>query len=362
LGEVIAVVLAAAIWHPHGPSAATSETPVSVAQTPPPTASDPHAGHAMPAGGHAGHGAMAPVDVTGAPSALPNDRGGWLLEPRLVGGVKEFPITVGVVEWWITEDVKIGAYSYNRQVPGPTIRVRPGDLIRVNVTNRLPEPTTIHWHGLDIPIEQDGVPGISQEPILPGQSFNYQFAVPNTPGTFFYHSHFAPDRQQTLGLYGAFIIDDGKNAVAFAQEHTLMLGEWRVDDDGTTRPAMDDDGMKPNYFTINGKSFPATETISAKVGDKILLRLIGSGQGIHPIHIHGGPFQIVATDGYPVPSGLRLTKDTVLVGPGERYDVLWTALRPGRWMLHCHINHHTTNNHKEDRHGGGMMMIIDVKA
>jgi FtsP/CotA-like multicopper oxidase with cupredoxin domain len=118
--------------------------------------------------------------------------------------------------------------------------------------------------------------------------------------------------------------------------------------------------MLPNYFTLNGKSYPATETVKAKVGDRILFRLIGSGQFIHPIHIHGGPFQIVATDGNPVPEGVRLTKDTVLVGPGERYDVVWTAQNPGSWLLHCHINHHITNDGGEVDGGGGMTMIIGV--
>jgi FtsP/CotA-like multicopper oxidase with cupredoxin domain len=114
------------------------------------------------------------------------------------------------------------------------------------------------------------------------------------------------------------------------------------------------DGMLPNYFTFNGKSYPATETLEAKVGDRILSRLIGSGQFIHPIHIHGGPFEIVATDGNPVPEGARLTKDTVLVGPGERYDVVWTARSPGKWLVHCHINHHVTNDGVEVDGAGGI--------
>ena len=118
--------------------------------------------------------------------------------------------------------------------------------------------------------------------------------------------------------------------------------------------------MLPNYFTINGKSYPATETIKTTVGEPVRLRLVGSGQFIHPIHIHGGPFTIVATDGNPVPAGAQLTKDTVLVGPGERYDVVWTAPKPGRWLLHCHITHHTTNDGAEVEGGGGMTMVIEA--
>jgi FtsP/CotA-like multicopper oxidase with cupredoxin domain len=123
---------------------------------------------------------------------------------------------------------------------------------------------------------------------------------------------------------------------------------------------MDFDGMLPNYFTINGKAYPATETIRMKAGETVLLRFIGTGQFIHPMHVHGGPFQIVSTDGFPVPEGAQLTKDTVLVGPGERYDVAWTATQPGTWLIHCHINHHITNNGAEVDGGGGLTMAIQV--
>jgi manganese oxidase len=225
----------------------------------------------------------------------------------------------------------------------------------------LPEATTVHWHGLILPIEQDGVPELSQAPIPPGDEHVYEFDIPDTPGTYFYHTHFSADRQQPLGLYGALIIDDPEPPSDVASEHVIALGEWTVIG-SETYPAMQLEGMLPNYFTFNGKSYPATEMVKARVGDRILFRLIGSGQFIHPIHIHGGPFEITATDGNPVPDSARLTKDTVLVGPGERYDVVWTARSPGRWLLHCHINHHITNDGAEVDGGGGMTMIIEVAA
>jgi FtsP/CotA-like multicopper oxidase with cupredoxin domain len=121
------------------------------------------------------------------------------------------------------------------------------------------------------------------------------------------------------------------------------------------------EGALPNYFTINGKAYPSTDTIQARVGDRILFRFIGSSNNfIHPMHIHGGPFTIVATDGNAVPDGARIQKDTVDVGPGERYDVIWTAREPGLWLVHCHIPHHTTNNNVEEQGGGGLTLIIDV--
>lgn len=309
-------------------------------------------------GGGGGHD-MSPVDVADAPAAAASARGMEPLEPTVVDGAKEFHIRASVVRWNILPNVQVGAYAYNEQVPGPEIRVTEGDAVRMVVKNDLPRPTTIHWHGLQIPNDQDGAGSMTQRPIEPGENFAYTFTVPATPGTYFYHSHVEADRQQTLGLYGPFIIDARAPATTYDQEHTIMLGEWMVKD-GATYPPMDMDGMMPNYFTINGKSWPATERYEAKVGDRILLRLIGSGQFIHPMHVHGQPFEIVATDGNPVPAGARLLKDTVLVGPGERYDVAFTARAPGMWMIHCHINHHLTNDGQEEDGAGGLTTVLDV--
>jgi FtsP/CotA-like multicopper oxidase with cupredoxin domain len=135
-----------------------------------------------------------------------------------------------------------------------------------------------------------------------------------------------------------------------------MISEWRMTD-GQTFAAMPMSGMEPNYFTINGKSFPSTETITVKKGDLVRLRLIGIGQFIHPMHLHGMPFKIVATDGHPVPEAAQLTKDTVSVAPGERYDIEFVASETGQWMLHCHILHHTTNDNVEP---GGLMLMVNV--
>jgi manganese oxidase len=305
-----------------------------------------------------GHG-MAPVDASDAPAPGPEARGGQVLEATVVDGVKEFALTTSIIRWNILPDVQVAAYAYNEQVPGPTIRVTAGERVRVGVSNDLADPTSVHWHGLILPNAQDGAAEVTQPPIAPGDTFTYEFTVPDSPGTFFYHTHSAADRQQALGLYGAFIIDAPNATPAYDQEYTIQLGEWRVNN-GRTVPAMELEGMLPNYFTINGKAFPATETINAKVGDQILVRFIGTGQFIHPMHIHGGPFTIVATDGYPAPTAAQLTKDTVLVGPGERYDVVWEAREQGKWLIHCHIAHHITNDGAEVGGGGGLTMVINV--
>jgi FtsP/CotA-like multicopper oxidase with cupredoxin domain len=305
---------------------------------------------------------MAAVDPDALTYRAPVDaRGDQPLAPTMDGEVKVFDLEAAVIEWNILPDERVMAYAFNRQVPGPRITLTEGDRVRFNVTNRLPESTTIHWHGLVVPNAMDGPAEVTQDPIPPGGSFSYEFTVQQA-GTFFYHSHDDPDRQQALGLYGALIIEpkDAAARPAVDQELVIQLQEW-TEREGYTFPAMPMEGLMPNFFTINGKAYPATETVRARVGDRLRIRFIGSQSAfIHPMHIHGGPFTVIATDGVPIPEVARYEKDTVIVAPGERYDVIWTAREPGKWLLHCHINHHTTNDNVEEKGGGGMMMIIQV--
>jgi FtsP/CotA-like multicopper oxidase with cupredoxin domain len=291
-------------------------------------------------------------------------RGDQPLEPRMEGGVKLYDLTASVIRWNILRDEQVMAYAINRQVPGPRIRVTEGDRVRFNVTNELPESTTLHWHGLVLPNAMDGPAEITQEPIEPGGRFTYEFDV-HQAGTFFYHSHDNPDRQQGLGLYGALIIDPKEAFVETAdydKEAVIQLQEW-TKKEGYTFPAMLMEGAMPNFFTINGKAYPDTEPIEMRVGEKILIRFIGSHNNfVHPMHIHGGPFTIVETDGVRVRKTAQIEKDTVNVGPGERYDVVWEARRPGKWLLHCHIPHHTTNENVEEEGGGGLTTVIEVSA
>jgi FtsP/CotA-like multicopper oxidase with cupredoxin domain len=309
---------------------------------------------------------MAAANVRAVRYEAPVDaRGDQPLEPRVDGGVKVFELEASVIGWSILPRVRVTAYAFNGEVPGPRIRVTEGDRVRLIVHNSLPEPTSVHWHGLVVPNAMDGVASITQAPIPPGGSYTYEFEA-RQAGTYFYHSHLEPDRQQALGMYGALIVDPRSapttrtGPTAYDKELVVELQEWLVKD-GYTFPAMPMDGMQPNYFTINGKAYPATETVRLKVGERLLVRFIGSGSGfIHPMHIHGGPFTIVATDGNVVPESARIQKDTVNVGPGERYDVIWTAREPGKWLLHCHINHHTTNDNHEDEGAGGLTLILDV--
>ncbi|HEX5943423.1 MAG TPA: copper oxidase [Anaerolineales bacterium] len=319
------------------PPAATA-TPGSM------TADNPEAAHMME-----------PISAANVPLAT-ETQGGQPLPFLEEDGVKVFELTTKAVQWPILDGTTITAFTYNGTVPGPMIRVTEGDQVRIVVKNELPDATTVHWHGVEVPNAMDGVPGVTQDPIEPGESFTYEF-VAKPAGTFMYHSHFEGDVQVSAGLYAPFIIDPKEpEANPPAVDKTLMISESLLRDGQTFAP-MPMTGMEPNFFTINGKAFPATEEITVKKGERVRLRLIGIGQFIHPMHLHGIPFKIVATDGHPVPEAAQLTKDTVTVAPGERYDIEFVAAEPGKWMVHCHILHHTTNDNVEP---GGLMLMINV--
>lgn len=290
------------------------------------------------------------------------EKGDRPLEPRLENGARVFDLEVSVIRWRILPNVAVDAFAYNGQIPGPRLRVTQGDRVRIVVHSKLPETTTVHWHGLVLPNKMDGPAYITQDPIRSGDSYAYEFTA-DQAGTFFYHSHDHPDRQQALGLYGAFIIDP-KEPVADEPkadlEYVIQLQEWLVRE-GLTYPAMLMEGGLPNYFTINGRSYPATDVVHMKLGQTIKLRFIGTSNNfIHPMHVHGGPFTVVARDGVTLQAAARYEADTINLGPGQRYDVLWPARRPGKWLIHCHIPHHAENDNTEQQGGGGLMMILDV--
>lgn len=306
---------------------------------------------------------MAAVDPRQATASYGlNVRGDRELPSHMVGGVRTFELTTSVIRWTILPGKTVVGYAFNGQIPGPRLHLRQGEPVRINVHNYLPESTSVHWHGLILPNAMDGAADITQAPIKTGNVYSYMY-TPVQSGTYFYHSHDHVDRQQALGLYGALIIDPIKPDPSLQADHeyTLMLQEWLLRE-GLTFPAMPMDGAQPNYFTINGKAFPSTDTIPMKVGETLKVRFIGSNSGfIHPMHIHGGPFTVVAIDGNTLQPSARYQADTINIGPGQRYDVIWKARASGKWLIHCHIAHHTTNNNVEMMGGGGLMMVIDVR-
>jgi len=287
-------------------------------------------------------------------------RGDTVLEARIENGVKVFDIEASVIRWTILDGVEVDAYAFNRQVPGPRLQLVEGDRVRIDFRNALPESTTVHWHGLIVPNEMDGPAEITQAPVPPGGSYRYEYTVQQS-GTFFYHTHDHADRQQAFGLYGALLIEPrGSTEIRADLEYTIQLQEW-LKRRWLTYPAMLMEGSLPNFFTINGKAYPSTDVIRMKVGQTVKLRFIGTNNNfIHPMHVHGGPFEVVALDGVTLSPTARYLADTINVGPGQRWDVIWKARRIGKWLVHCHIPHHTTNNNVEEKGGGGLTMIIEV--
>lgn len=260
--------------------------------------------------------------------------GGQPLAPTVVDGVKVFTLTPKAVSWEVTPGHRVEALAYNGQIPGPEIRVNQGDKIKVVVHNSLTEPTTVHFHGIELPNAMDGVPFVTQDPIEPGKEFNYEFTVGDPPGTYMYHSHYNALEQVGRGLLGAFIVEPPRKD--WDIEQTLVLGDGELG------------------YNINGKGFPATAPISVPLGKRLLIRFLNEGQQIHPMHLHGVHFTVIARDGRPISPYVL---DTLSVAPGERYDVIATATLPGVWALHCHIL-----SHVESEHGMfGMVTALIVK-
>ena len=279
------------------------------------------------------------------------------LDPEIQpDGTKLFRLTAEPIRWEIVKGKWVTAWAYTGQVPGPQIWVNQGDKVRVELTNKLPEPTTVHWHGVDVPNDQDGVPGVTQDAIAPGATYAYQWEA-KPAGTFWYHSHFDNNRQLDMGLYGAIVIK-GADEPHYDKEFVLMMDEWiRLQDGRNGWEGVDHAGHNPgeyNWFTINGKSAPEIPHMVVNQGDRVRIRLIDAGYQAHPMHLHGKRFTVVAKDGATLASPYQA--DTVLVGTGERYDLEYVADDPGSWMFHCHIDAHLTN----DAHpGGGLMTFLD---
>ena len=252
--------------------------------------------------------------------------GNVLMEPRMDGRVKVYEMTARKIQWEVEPGRSVEAWAYNDQIPGPQIRVREGDRVRMIVKNELPESTAVHFHGLEVPNDQDGVPYITQPPIKPGQSYTYEFTVPNA-GSHMYHSHHNAAKQVALGLLGAFIVEPRNRAK-----------EPKADIDYVM---IINDGM--HGYTLNGKGFPATEPIVAKLGQTVRIRFMNEGMMIHPMHLHGMHMTVIAKDGWDQPAPWKC--DTLNVAPGERWDVLVKCNNPGVWAFHCHILPHAESEH-----------------
>ncbi len=251
---------------------------------------------------------------------------GTPLTPKNVGGFKQFEITCQDVDWEIAPGKVIQAMAYNGIVPGPEIRVTQGDNVRVIVNNSMAESTSVHFHGVQVPNNMDGVPYVTQPPIKTGESFTYEFITKN-PGTHMYHSHHNAAEQVTKGLLGAFIIEPADKSLEpeYDSDYTLVLNDTGIG------------------LTLNGKSFPATQPILAKLGEKIRIRYMNEGLLDHPMHLHGLEQLVFAKDGWNLPQPYYC--DTLAIAPGERWDVIVDCHTPGVWAFHCHVLIHAESAH-----------------
>jgi len=293
-----------------------------------------------------------PADPTAAPDAEPTPGrpgvdyrpvvtpDGATLPYRVVGGVKVFHLIAGVVRHEFAPGLEGTCWGYNGRVHGPTIEAVEGDHVRIYVTNRLPAPTTVHWHGLDVPSGMDGVSGLTQRSIEPGETFRYEFTL-HRAGTFMYHPHHDEMVQMALGLMGMFVVHPRRPEVAPPdRDFVYLLSEWALRP-GVERP--DPNEMTDfNVLTFNAKVFPATSALVAKKGDRVRIRIGNlSAMDHHPIHIHGTSFLVTETDGGPIPMAGRWPETTVLVPTGSTRTIEFTANNPGDWAVHCHMTHHT---------------------
>jgi manganese oxidase len=308
----LGAVAAAAVTACRGASTARAAAVTAASTTPPAPPTPAALAESMDA--------ICAAGVKAFPAAT-EGKGNTLLVPRVENGVKIFDLTCKKVQWEATPGQRVEAWTYNGTVPGPQIRVREGDRVRINVVNQLDQSTSVHFHGLHVPNDQDGVPFITQPPIKPGASYTYEFVVPNS-GSHMYHSHYNATTQVMKGLLGAFIVEP-KDASAEPHadiDYVMVLN----------------DGLAG--FTLNGKGFPATEPIVANLGQTVRIRFMNEGMMIHPMHLHGVAMTVIAKDGYSLPAPYKC--DTLNVAPGERWDVLVKCTNPGTWAFHCHILPH----------------------
>ncbi len=311
---------------------------------------------AQEAAGHAGHEMMtapppapaapaAPASAAPAPAVSRDGRyvpvrtlNGWTLPWRFNDGAKEFHLVAEEVKHEFAPGSKATCWGYNGSTPGPTIEAVEGDRVRIFVTNRLGEHTTVHWHGLILPSGMDGVGGLSQRQIAPGETYVYEFTL-RQHGTHMYHPHADEMTQMAYGMMGLFIIHP-RTPEGIDRDFAFLLHNWALKP-GTWRP---DPSIMVEFdqWTFNSKMFPAIEPLVARTGDRVRIRVGNLSMWNHPIHLHGVQFDVTGSDGGRIPRALWRREVTELVSVGQMRDIEFNAV-PGDWALHCHMAHHTMN-------------------
>jgi manganese oxidase len=258
---------------------------------------------------------------------------------RMDGTVKEFHLIAEPVKRQIVPFKSMDVWGYNGSCPGPTIQANKGDRVRIIFDNHLPESTTLHWHGLEVPIEMDGLPYITQKPVSPGGRFVYEFTL-HQEGTYFYHSHGA--MQEMMGMIGMFILHPEKPyKPKVDHDYGIILQEWAILPDSTVPNTAN---MEFNWLTFNGVSAPAITPLIARLNSRVRIRIVNLGMDHHPMHLHGNQFVVTGTEAGRSPESTWRNENTTLVGVAQARDIEFDAKYPGDWMLHCHLPHHMMNS------------------
>ena len=295
-----------------------------------------------------------------APAAA---RGDQLLTPRIEAGVKVFDLDASIIRLeHPSGDACDGRTRSTGKCLVRRLEFTEGDRIRINFTNHLPDSATMHWHGLILPNAMDGPGYITQIPVAPGGRYTYEF-VAQQFGTYFYHSHTRPDRQQALGLYGSLIIrprDACRRAFCELRVCRAIAGVAAPGRPDISRRCSWKAGCRTTSPSMASRTLQPTRC-ACVLGESIKFRIIGTNNNfIHPMHMHGGPFTVIARDGIPLAATAQFEADVINVGPGQRWDVIWPAREPGKWIFHCHIPHHTLNNNVEEQGAGGLTVLVEV--
>jgi FtsP/CotA-like multicopper oxidase with cupredoxin domain len=274
------------------------------------------------------------MDSIKAFPAATKGEGNQVLEPTvLADGTKHFELTASIVDWEVTPGKVVKAWAYNGQVPGPRIDLQVGDKVEVTIHNELPLGTDIHWHGINTPNDQDGVAPITQDLVKSGQSYTYRFTAVE-PAIGMYHAHAHGEQAVPNGLFGTMYIGSVPLPAGRTVSGVAIPADVKPVQD--VPMVLNDAGAIG--LSLNGKGFPATAPVAVHNGDWFTVTYFNEGLQAHPMHLHGFPQIVYAKDGMPLDQ--PYAADTILVGPGERYTVLFQATRTGTWVWHCHILNH----------------------
>jgi FtsP/CotA-like multicopper oxidase with cupredoxin domain len=266
---------------------------------------------------------------------------GWSLPWRVNNGVKEFHLVAEPVVRELAPGMKANLWGYNGQSPGPTIEVVEGDLVRIFVTNKLPEHTSVHWHGQRLPNGMDGVTGLTQPGIPPGKTFVYEF-VAKRPGTFMYHPHADEMAQMAMGMMGFWVTHPKDPSLhAVDRDFVFLLNAYDVEP-GSYTPKINT-MLDFNLWTFNSRVFPGIDSMPVRQGDKVRIRVGNLTMTNHPIHVHGHEFFVTGTDGGWTPPASRWPEVTTDIAVGQMRAIEFVATDLGDWAFHCHKSHHTMN-------------------